>query len=82
MTPWTANDAIKVLPAAAAEGSSVLNALTVRAEAGDVTFLINGPQLAQIPRASLPADGIVGMRINHMLNLHISEFALNRPGTR
>lgn len=81
VTPWTTSEAIKVLPPAPPEGTTALNTMSVLVGAREVTFFINGTQVAQIPRANVSADGVVGMRINHMLNLHISEFKLNRPGT-
>jgi hypothetical protein len=82
ITPWTSSAHVKVLPAGAAEGTTAFNTLSVNAGPREVKFLINGQEVARQPRSELPADGVVGMRINHMLNLHVSDFSVVRPGAR
>lgn len=68
--PWTKSPAIKLYDG---KEESVANLLTVVAGAGTVDFLINGTKVASRPRADLAADGIVGLRVNHNLNLHVSK---------
>jgi hypothetical protein len=41
-----------------------------------VDFAINGTQVASRPRASLATDGVVGMRVNHNLNLHFTSLSV------
>jgi hypothetical protein len=36
-----------------------------------VTLWIGGTQVLDAPRAELPTDGVIGLRINHALNVHI-----------
>ena len=67
--PWTKSPAIKLFDG---KSESVANLLTVLATPATVDFLINGTKVASKPRAEVPADGIVGLRVNHNLNLHVS----------
>ncbi|HEX2092670.1 MAG TPA: hypothetical protein VHG28_09725 [Longimicrobiaceae bacterium] len=74
---WTEHAAVRKQDA---EGKAT-NALTV--EGGDfgVRFLVNGERVAEISRRDVPylnTDGIVGLRVNHNLDLHVAEFALER----
>ena len=70
--PWTASSAIKTI--AATDSANVLNTLTVQVSRDTVQFLVNGTVVASKPRTELAVDGVVGMRINHMLNVHVAEF--------
>ena len=68
--PWTSSPAIKLFDG---KSESVANALTVVATPATVDFLINGTKVASRPRSDLAIDGIVGLRVNHRLNLHVSK---------
>jgi hypothetical protein len=67
--PWTRSPAIKLFDG---KEESVANLLTVAAGPTTVDFLINGTKVASRPRADVTTDGIVGLRVNHNLNLHVS----------
>lgn len=67
---WTAHPAIA--PYTSETEGSVLNVLAVEAGAEDLTFSVNGEEVATVPREDLPVDGLVGLRINHALNVHVS----------
>jgi len=69
---WTKSDA--VMRYTDPSVSSVENVLAIDAGAKEVIFSINGTTVATFPRADLHADGLVGLRINHGLNVHVSEF--------
>lgn len=71
---WTASDAIKRYtdPAVA----SVLNQLKVQVADESVTFIINDNEVATLPRTDVQTDGIAGLRVNHALNLHISDISV------
>lgn len=71
---WTANGAIPVWNAA--KGPSVKYVVVVEARGPRVTMSVGGTQVLDAPRSDLPADGIVGLRINHALNLHVESFAV------
>lgn len=68
--PWTKSPAIKLFDGTS---ESAANVLTVVATPTTVDFLINGTKVASKPRADVAADGIVGLRVNHNLNLHVSK---------
>lgn len=69
VVPWTASSAIKTHDG---KVESIDNVLTVTAGEKSVDFAINGTQVASRPRESLVADGVVGLRVNHNLNLHVA----------
>lgn len=74
--PWTKHEGITVRPADAPASTTAKNVLGIVATHESVQFLINGTVVATRPRSELGVDGIVGMRINHMLDLHVSALAV------
>jgi hypothetical protein len=66
----TANDAIKKPDAS---GKST-NALEVRVGADKVDYVVNGTVVHSMPKAGLKTDGIYGIRVNHLLEVHIDGF--------
>jgi len=72
---WAHTDAMKVH---AHDGTdSVLNDLAVKADEESVRFLVNGTEVAKVPRADLDVDGIFGLRVNHGLNVHVSDLGMS-----
>jgi hypothetical protein len=71
---WTPSDAIKTYGPDA--GDSVPNTLAVEAGPETVTFSINGTEVASLPRSEVHTDGVVGLRVNHHLNLHVADLAV------
>lgn len=69
---WTANPAIKKFEDRAAGQSSVLNVLEVKVAPDATAFVVNGAEVARVPTKDIDTDGIVGLRVNHELNLHVS----------
>jgi uncharacterized iron-regulated membrane protein len=67
MLPKAANAAIKTPDA---DGKST-NALEVRVGADKVDFVVNGTVVGSSPRAGIKTDGIYGIRVNHLLEVHI-----------
>jgi|SRR5688500_3422424 len=73
--PWTKSAAI--VPHT--EGKeSVKNVLAVEAGSDNARFFINGELVATLPRADVRLDGIVGLRVNHHVNLHVEDLSI-RP---
>jgi hypothetical protein len=56
-----------------ASGKST-NALEVRVGADKVDFVCNGTVVHSMPKAGLKTDGIYGIRVNHLLEVHIDGF--------
>lgn len=67
LVAWTASDAIKQF---GGEGS-VPNVFEVRVGADSVGFYVNGAHAATLPRSLVDTDGVVGLRLNHALNVHV-----------
>ena len=73
IVPWTAAPSIKLW---AAGGPNALNALRVEAGTDSVTFKINDVAVATRSRKEVPVDGVVGMRVNHFLDLHVRDLTV------
>jgi hypothetical protein len=70
---WADNDAV----IRADEAGKATNALRIDVGATNAQFFVNGVSVAVIARdAALPMDGIVGLRVNHNLDVHIANFAV------
>jgi len=75
---WQLSEAV----AAAGEGGEVTHELVVSVGAESVLFVIDGRRVASVPRASAGAtDGIVGLRVNHRLDVDVSGPSVRREDT-
>jgi len=75
---WTPNAAVTK---EAAGSGTAQNELAVRVTPTAVHFLVNGTEVRVLSRAELggaPTDGLVGVRINHNLDLMIEGFGVSR----
>ena len=70
----TPNDAVKK---PGADGKST-NALEVRVGADKIDFAVNGTVVYSAPKSGMTSvtDGIYGIRVNHLLEVHIADFGL------
>jgi hypothetical protein len=75
VSDWTHTDAMKVHPHDSTD--SVLNTLAIRSGDESVHFLVNGTEVARLPRSKAHVDGVVGLRVNHGLNLHVSDLSVD-----
>lgn len=73
LVDWTANDAVNDLND---QGSS-MNTLTVEASGDTVRFLVNGTEVSSQPRSDVDTDGTTGLRVTHLLNMHIDDLSLS-----
>jgi hypothetical protein len=71
---WTDNAAVHMQDAS----GKATNTLTVDATKADsVRLLVNGSAVAALPLSHLGStDGIVGLRVNHNLDVHIADFSV------
>jgi hypothetical protein len=71
---WTDNAAVHKQDA----NGKATNTLTVDATNADsVRLLVNGSEVAALPLSHLGStDGIVGLRVNHNLDVHIADFSV------
>ena len=66
---WIESDAV----AASTGEGDVTNTLAVRVSGDQAHFMVNGEEVATFPAADLTTEGAWGYRINHNLNVRISE---------
>ena len=57
-------------------GASVKYPIVVEAKGARVSLWIGGTKVIDAARSELPTDGIVGLRVNHSLNLHIEKVSI------
>lgn len=72
---WTRHPAIPVAPAV--EQGPTQYDLAVHVGPEQVEFRVNGATVHTLPRTAVQTDGVVGLRINHMLNIHVEELAVD-----
>ena len=70
----TPNDAVKK---PGADGKST-NALEVRVGADKIDYVVNGTVVSSSPKAGTKTDGTVGIRVNHLLEVHIDGFSTSK----
>ena len=70
----TPNDAVKK---PGADGKST-NALEVRVGADKIDYVVNGTVVSSSPKAGTKTDGMVGIRVNHLLEVHIDGFGTSK----
>jgi hypothetical protein len=69
---WTAHEAI--VPYTDETEGTTLNALGVHVDGETITFTVNETEVHSMPKGDLVTDGIVGLRLNHGLNVHVESF--------
>jgi hypothetical protein len=60
-----------------AKGQST-NTLEVRVAGDTVSYVVNGTVVHTTPRSAVKTDGIAGVRVNHMLNVHVDGFSVTK----
>jgi len=71
----TPNDAVRKPD----DSGKSVNALEVRVGAEKVDFVVNGTVVHTEPKNALvKTDGIYGIRVNHILEVHIDDFAISK----
>lgn len=71
---WTANAAVK----AADSTGHAENELSVQVKDGKVSFMANGKEVYSAPAADLDTKGVVGLRVNHNLSVHVAKLEVHR----
>jgi hypothetical protein len=72
---WTEHAAVRPWTAGA---STVANTLAIDVGAERVRFLVNGQEVAALPRGALPLDGVYGLRMNHGVNAHVTRLEVHQ----
>ena len=76
ISDWSAHPAVKVHDGTG--GPTVKNVISVAAVTDSVRFSVNGQHVVSYPRSHMKPEGIVGIRVNHGLNLHFSKLAVKQ----
>ncbi len=71
---WTPNAAI----VKGKKEGSVANVLSVAVAKDKVSFRVNGTEVYSAPASSVDTDGIVGLRINHNLSVHVENLVVKK----
>jgi hypothetical protein len=77
LVEWTEHAAVKKQD----EAGKATNALAVEGGEAGVRFRVNGTQVAEILKKDVPSlntDGVVGLRVNHNLDVHVDGFAVEK----
>jgi len=74
---WTSHSAI-VRYDDKGEGTTAKNILSLDATGDAVRFLVNGAEVANLPRTAVGVDGVVGLRVNAGVNLHVSSLVVTK----
>ncbi len=75
---WTRHEAVPTAPEG--EQGPTLYDLAVDVGPETVIFTVNGAAVHTLPRADVDTEGVAGLRINHMLNVHVEEMAVETDG--
>ena len=73
LVDWTPHEAISTVEA---DGDEPVNILTIDVFGAETRFLINGVQVHSVPSASARPYGIAGLRVNHRLDVRITDWRL------
>jgi hypothetical protein len=75
ITPWTDNAAIVKQDTAGV----ATNVLAVEVTADSLHFMVNGQRVQSFPKGGMMnADGQVGLRVNHNLDVHVDAFEVKK----
>lgn len=69
---WTENAAIKK----ADKSGKIVNVLEIDCGQADIRFLVNGAEVASLAIAQIDTKGIIGLRVNHNLDVQIEGFSV------
>lgn len=73
---WTQHPAVPVAPTG--EQGPTQYDLAISVGAGEVSFMVNGQTVHSLPVSEVDTDGVYGLRINHMLDVHVEDFGGER----
>ena len=69
---WTKHEAVVSWAARGEEAATAKNVLFVEAAGDEIIFGVNDVEVFRTGRGGQHVDGVVGLRVNHGLNLHVS----------
>ncbi len=77
---WTDHPAIVTWDTRGEGKATAGNVLAIEAGAEELAFFVNGREVHRMPREGQHTEGVVGLRVNHALNLHFSRLDVMPSG--
>lgn len=77
---WTEHPAIVSWEEREEGAETVKNVIVVDVGADEVVFTVNGEEVARQSREALDTEGVVGLRVNHSLDLHVARLDVRTNG--
>lgn len=74
LVDWTPHDAVTGWDDREGDAQSVENRLAVEAGPDELVFYVNDREVDRIPRGREHVEGVVGVRVNHQLDVHFTDF--------
>jgi hypothetical protein len=74
VAPKTPNDAVKKPD----DTGKSTNTLEVRVGADKIDYVVNGTVVTSTPKGTVNADGIYGIRVNHLLEVQVDGFGVSK----
>ena len=71
---WTANDAVVKADSA----GKATNELSILVGGGNVKFMVNGKEVYTAKASDVDAVGLVGLRVNHNLDVHVGPLGVHK----
>ena len=68
---WTPADAVVTWEEKGADDHTVKNVLAIESAGGELAFFVNGDEVFRTASEGQHVDGVVGLRVNHGLNIHV-----------
>jgi len=72
--PWTAHEAVAIFGSDTED--TVANKLSLEIHDAEVAFFVNNTEVVRLPRESVNTDGVLGFRLNHHVNVHVSTLSV------
>lgn len=77
---WAEHPAVVTWEERGGEDAQAKNVLAVEARPEVLVFFVNGEEVHRMPREGQHVDGVVGLRVNHALNLHVTRLDIEPIG--
>ncbi len=77
---WAKHDAVVTWEGRGEGEGTAKNVLAIEAGPEALVFLVNGQEVFRTARADQHVEGVVGLRVNHALDLHVSSLEVTASG--
>lgn len=74
---WTPADAVVTWEERGDDSATAKNVLAIEAGGGELAFFVNGEEVHRMSASGQHVDGVVGLRVNHGLNLHVASLEVS-----